>query len=83
MHLKMYSDSKEGITVLGKPKYKVGDKVSFEFDGIVLVGEVYIVDDYGTFEQNEETSYDVMVGDEYKYKGLHKHIRESNLTLFE
>lgn len=69
--------------MLGKPKYKIGDKVSFEFEDIILVGEVYIVDTYGTFGQNEEPSYDVKVSDKYRYHGLHKHIRESELTLFE
>jgi len=46
-----------------------------------LTGKVYIVDPYGTFEQNEEPSYDVMV-ENYKGSGqacLVKHIRESKL----
>lgn len=71
------------------PKFDYGDKVSFEYtqDGKknVLVGEVYIVDRFGTFEQHEEPSYDVLVKDFVAGNGtqmgdcLFKHIRESQL----
>ena len=65
--------------MVGKPKYKVGDTVSFKFRDTVLTGQIYIVDKYGTFEQNEEPSYDIMVTEQFN--GLHKHYRESELTL--
>ena len=79
---------------LGKPKYTYDDVVSFKIiDGewlsgtkaeqeYVLTGKVYIIDSYGTFEQNEEPSYDIMVeeGDyPISYPCLFKHIRESSL----
>ena len=66
---------------LGKPKFKIDDEVKFKFDEKYLVGKVYIVDKCGTFEQNEEPSYDVMIED-FDQKGnacLVKHIRESML----
>lgn len=65
--------------MLGKPKYNYKDIVRFKYKDTELTGQVYIIDKYGTFEQNEETSYDVMV--EGQFRGLHKHIRESELTL--
>ena len=63
------------------PKYKKGDVVRFKFfeDKEPLEGMVAIVDAYGTFEQNEEPSYDI-----YKFDNntLYKHIRESLVTEF-
>ena len=48
--------------MLGKPKFKVGDQVSFlwvpKFPKIT--GEVYIVDKYGTFDDNSDVSYDIL-----------------------
>ena len=73
--------------MLGNPKYKVYDKVSFKIEDennieYTLTGEVYIVDAYGTFEQDEEPSYDIMVesGDyPTRYPSLFKYIRESEV----
>lgn len=65
-----------------EPKYKVGDKVGFylstEDKNKLLIGEVYIVDAHGTFEQHEEPSYDIMV-ENFSDAGdcLVKHVRES------
>lgn len=69
---------------LGYPKYKVDDTVYFNFvdkngNTIKLTGKVYIVDAYGTFEQNEEPSYDIMAYDFNGQNCLFKHIRESGL----
>lgn len=70
------------ITMIGKPKYERGDIVKFTFrkPGVAVdkVGYVYIVDAYGTFDQTEEPSYDVMVDMDHC---LYKHIRESEITL--
>lgn len=72
--------------MIGKPKYKVGDSVAFKIKDegkeFLISGEVYIVDAYGTFEQNEEPSYDIMVEESHFNKEqpcLYKHIRESLL----
>ena len=65
--------------MLGQPKYQYGEKVQFQFDQKTVVGEVYIIDAYGTFFQNEEPSYDVMVPSIENRKCLHKHLRESSL----
>ena len=56
------------------PKYNVGDIVKFQFVDEIKEGSVFIVDRYGTFEQNEEPSYDIMIDSE---NCLYKHIRES------
>ena len=62
----------------GKPKYKVGDKVQFELNDRTYTGEVYIVDKYGTFFENDDVSYDVMVEEfgENKTPCLVKHLTE-------
>lgn len=53
--------------MLGKPKYKIGDLVSFSvvFQGeeLNLTGTIEIVDAYGTFGYPEDVSYDIMVED--------------------
>lgn len=55
------------------PKYTYSDEVEFDFNGPVI-GYICIVDKYGTFEQNEEPSYDIYV---VENNTLYKHIRES------
>ena len=80
----MIEKCKENI--LGKPYFKYGDEVGFnlipykETKEKFFTGKVYIIDAYGTFEQNEEPSYDIMVED-YNGTGkrcLVKHIRQSH-----
>lgn len=69
--------------MLGKPKYKVGDTVSFYMEPrspfsekTLIIGKVFIVDAYGTFEQNKEPSYDIM---DEEHNILFKHVVESSL----
>jgi hypothetical protein len=62
--------------MIGHPQYKRNDVVSFKFKDEVKTGTVYIVDAYGTFEQNEEPSYDILVESE---NTLYKHVRESKV----
>lgn len=72
--------------MLGKPKYKVGDKVKFtitHMDGRIkeYEGEVCIVDAYGTFFNPNEVCYDIWVGDLGESKPcLVKHLCESNVS---
>ena len=66
--------------MVGQPKYKYGDKVSFKLDDKVKVGTIYIIDKYGTFFDDSDVSYDVMVEPE---NCLYKHIREDGLTKVE
>jgi hypothetical protein len=62
--------------MIGRPKYKWREVVSFKWRNTVVTGQIQIVDAYGTFEQGEEPSYDIMI----MYEGsecLVKHVRES------
>ena len=66
---------KERFTgVLGKPKYQRGERVSFTINGQTKQGVVAVVDSHGTFEQDLEPSYDILVKEE---NTLYKHIRET------
>ena len=67
----------------GFPKYKVGDIVVFWLGDTRYTGTVYIVDKFGTYDDNSDVSYDIMVEDD-KYitpanamgECLFKHINE-------
>ena len=62
---------------MAPPRFKEGDYVVFRSNGEKKTGQIYIVDRYGTFGQNEEPSYDVMVDEE---NCLYKHIRDSHVA---
>lgn len=69
---------------VGNPIYQSGDYVSFKLGTEKLTGQVAIVDSHGTFEQNIEPSYDILVND-YLGTGdecLVKHVRESTIIPF-
>lgn len=83
--LKENRDDKLGKGIIGKSVLNRGDKVGFyitpykEKKEIFCIGNVEIIDSYGTFEQNEEPSYDIMV-ENFNNSGercLVKHVRES------
>lgn len=69
--------------MLGMPKYKKDDLVTFKFSRrdqeIVLTGKIYIIDPFGTFFQDEEASYDIMAPDPWNggEMCLFKHVPES------
>ena len=71
----------------GHPKFNCKDIVKFKLQDKEYIGEVYIVDKYGTWDDPSDVSYDILVkdafkeGDEYyKQNGnndcLFKHITE-------
>ena len=65
--------------MLGNPKYKYGEEVLFDLDGRSLKGRIYIVDAYGTFFDNSDVSYDIMVEESPHFNNtrcLYKHINE-------
>ena len=73
--------------MLGKPKYNYKDVVSFNISEddktYTLIGKIYIIDSHGTFMDNSDVSYDIMVEEgEYpmSYPCLFKHIREDQVT---
>lgn len=59
--------------MIGKPKYKVDDKVEFTIYDETRVGVIYVVDKYGTFFDKSDVSYDIYVEEENM---LYKHINE-------
>ena len=59
-----------------KPEYDLNDIVAFEYYGKLLRGKISVVDAFGTFEQHEEPSYDILVDGEPSWT-LYKHVRES------
>lgn len=69
--------------MLGKPKYKYMESVVFTLhkDGvdIQLQGYIYIIDEYGTFFDNSDVSYDIMVKDSERGDILYKHVREDKV----
>lgn len=76
---------------IGNPLFRRGDIVGFflkmsnDEDETFFKGKVDIVDAFGTFGQNEEPSYDVMV-ENFNNTGapcLVKHIRESAILTFK
>ena len=71
--------------MLGKPKYNYGDEVKFKVKiqdkEYELVGKVEIIDKYGTFGDNSDVSYDIMV-DKCPWNNepcLFKHFREDRV----
>ena len=51
--------------MIGHPKYNYDDLVEFDINinnvNYTLQGKVFIIDRYGTFEQNKDVSYDIVV----------------------
>lgn len=58
--------------MLGNPKYRQGQIVTF-LTPTMKEGIIEIVDVYGTFEDNTDVSYDILVPNE---NCLYKHINE-------
>lgn len=63
--------------MVGKPKYKCGDIVQFKFNDSIKEGTVAIVDKYGTFEDDSDVSYDILVENE---NTLYKHLTEKSIV---
>ena len=59
--------------MIGQPKFKYGDNVKFNFNNDIIEGIVYIVDKYGTFEDDSDVSYDIYVKEN---NILYKHVNE-------
>ena len=57
-----------------KVKFKRNDLVVFKIGDDEKCGMIQIVDAYGTFEQEDEPSYDICVEEE---NCIYKHIRET------
>lgn len=65
--------------MIGKPKFNYEDIVEFEIDGKKLTGEIQVIDRWGTFFDDSDVSYDILVKNDPKFGGescLYKHISE-------
>jgi hypothetical protein len=64
--------------MIGKPKFKYNDNVKFTYvNSEVKYGVIYIIDKYGTFEDDSDVSYDIFVEND---NCLYKHINEKYVT---
>lgn len=67
----------------GFPKFKICDKVHFEFtingEKYSEDGEIVVVDKYGTWDDDSDVSYDIKLEDGSWWK----HINEKYVTLRE
>lgn len=72
--------------MLGNPKYALGEEVAFNLinrNGVdcTYIGTVAIIDRYGTFEDNTDVSYDILVKDADGGNGiLFKHVNEKSVN---
>lgn len=62
--------------MIGKPKFKVGDKVKFVAGDKTKGGIIEIVDKWGTFFDKTDVCYDIRVEEENM---LYKHFNESDI----
>lgn len=69
--------------MLGKPKYKYGDRVRFSSQQEAKVGIVAIVDAYGSWTVPEEPSYDIMATNDSGGCCLYKHIAEQYIVALD
>ena len=60
----------------GKPKFKYNEKVTFKFLDKIKEGTIYIIDEYGTWDDPSDVSYDIMSTTDDGGKCLYKHITE-------
>ena len=61
----------------GKPRFKMGNVVSFICGNETKKGTIWVVDAYGTFSDPTDVSYDIMVESENM---LYKHINEKYIV---
>lgn len=78
----------------GHPKFNCKDIVKFKLQDKEYIGEIWIVDKYGTWDDPSDVSYDILVkdafkeGDEYYKPGkdnscLFKHITEKLVEKYD
>ena len=61
----------------GQPKYKLGDKVEFTLSDKTYTGIIHIVDEFGTWMDPSDVSYDIFVEKDKDIENcLVKHINE-------
>lgn len=69
--------------MIGKPKYNCKDMVKFKLEDKEYIGEVWIVDKYGTWEDPSDVSYDILVENAFKEGDKHYKPGKDNSCLFK
>ena len=67
----------------GKPKFNCKDIVKFKLEGKEYIGEIWIVDKYGTWDDPSDVSYDILVKDAFKEGDKHYKPNGNNDCLFK
>lgn len=62
--------------MIGKPKFKEGDMVSFMLGEKKVTGKVFVVDKWGIFCDHSDVYYDIK---DEKANMLYKHVEEKSL----
>jgi hypothetical protein len=62
--------------MIGKPKFKEGDLVSFTLGEKPVTGKVFVVDKWGIWMDHSDVYYDIM---DEKANMLYKHVEEKSL----
>lgn len=60
----------------GHPKFKYKEKVKFQCGDEIKEGTIYIIDEYGTFSDPSDVSYDIMSTMDDGRQCLYKHVTE-------
>lgn len=69
--------------MIGKPKYNCKDMVKFKLEDKEYIGEVWIIDKYGTWDDPSDVSYDILVEDAFKEGDEHYKPDKDNSCLFK
>lgn len=69
--------------MIGKPKYNCKDNVRFKLEDKEYIGEVWIIDKYGTWDDPSDVSYDILVEDAFKEGDEHYKPGKDNSCLFK
>lgn len=67
----------------GSPKFNCKDIVKFKLQDKEYIGEVWIVDKYGTWDDPSDVSYDILVKDAFKEGDEHYKPNGNNDCLFK
>lgn len=62
--------------MIGKPKFKEGDVVTFTLGEKQITGKVFVVDKWGIWMDHSDVYYDIM---DEKANMLYKHVEEKSL----
>ena len=74
--IEQYGKDYEAIKERFLSKYRNGQRVVFNIGDESKKGEILHIDTFGTFEQNEEPSYEILVDEE---DAIYKHVQQSQI----